>query len=794
MQYSAVLAKPYKNLYHIFMDEQTLEALEYNKIIGILSELAATSCGKALCASIKPAASFEYINNALLDAFEMQEVLKVYKDIPFSGINDVRQYLKKLSIEGAYLLPEEFLELKSTLVAIHFIKDFFIPISSKYPRTSARTAILSLYNELLNNIEDTFDAKGFIKDNASPELSWIRREISETRGRARNILNELLNRQDLKPAFQEDFITIRDDRFVLALKADFKGKIKGIIHGESGSGETYFVEPFETVELNNQLTMLARDEKDEEIKILKNLSGLVQTRKHDIEKDIEGLAEIDVIHAKAKLGIMLNATMPEISAGGSVHIINARHPLLALKNSAVPIDIHLEDGKKVFVISGANTGGKTAALKTLGLIMLMAQSGLLIPASEGSQINIFDNVVADIGDRQDIQLNLSTFSGHLKRLGEILDTAGENTLVLIDEICDGTDPIEAGALSLAILERLKTLNATTVVTTHLNTLKSFAYANTFAQNISVEFDEATLKPTYKLIYGIPGQSCALTIAEKWGIGKDVIERAKEFLKGTEGAGIEFIKALEQGKKAAATEREKYEGLNKEAGLLNERRRQAMDRFDEERHKLLDKERKRAEEVIKKAEAEIKKIVEEAKVQGFKGSRVQEELKDIKKETVDALKTEKKKSSYIPSIGDIVAIMGHGNKGKIIDVHLEAKEAEVLVGSIKVKVSFESIEKAEGSRIQGIEGSRGKTTMLLEPFSKEINIIGLTIDEAMPMVDKFIDNALLNGLDSVVIIHGSGTGRLRNAVQEYLKRHTAVKGFHFADQKHGGTGATVMELS
>ncbi|MBI5892196.1 MAG: endonuclease MutS2 [Deltaproteobacteria bacterium] len=776
------------------MDKETLEALEYHKIIEILSELAATACGKSICASIKPAVSFEYINNALLDTSEMQEVLKVYKNIPLSGINDVRQYLKKLSIEGAYLLPEEFLELKSTLVAIHFIKDFFIPISSKYPRTSARTAILSLYNELLNSIEDTFDAKGFIKDNASPELSWIRKEISETRVRARNILNELLNRQDLKPAFQEDFITIRDDRFVLALKADFKGRIKGIIHGESGSGETYFVEPFETVELNNQLTMLARDEKDEEIKILKNLSGLVKTRKHDIEKDIEGLAEIDVIHAKAKLGIMLNSAMPEISAGGNVHIINARHPLLALKNSAVPIDIHLEEHKRVFIISGANTGGKTAALKTLGLIMLMAQSGFLIPASEGSQINIFDNVVADIGDRQDIQLNLSTFSGHLKRLGEILDTAGENTLVLIDEICDGTDPVEAGALSLAILERLKMLDATTVVTTHLNTLKSFAYTNIFAQNISVEFDEATLKPTYKLIYGIPGQSCALTIAEKWGMGKDVIERAKEFLKGTEGAGIEFIKSLEQEKKTAMDERKRYENLNKEAGLLNERRRQAIDRFDEERHKLLDRERKRAEEVIKKAEQEIKNIVAEARVQGSKDARVQREaVEDIKAKTLDALKTEKKKSSYTPSIGDIVAIMGHGNKGKVIDVNAETKEADVLVGSVKVKVKFESIEKVQGSRGQGIEGSRGKTTILLEPFSKEINIIGLTIDEAMPKVDKFIDNALLNALDSVVIIHGSGTGRLRNAVQEYLKTHNAVKGFHFADQKHGGAGATVVEL-
>lgn len=775
------------------MDEQTLDALEYHKIIEILSGLAITSCGKSICASIKPAASFEYVNKALLDTFEMMEVLKVYKNIPLAGINDVRQYLKKLSIEGAYLLPEEFLELKSTLDAIHFLKDFFIPISSKYPRTSARTAILSLYNELLNDIEDTFDEKGFIKDNASPELSWIRREISETRNRARNILNELLNRQDLKPAFQEDFITIRDDRFVLALKADFKGKVKGIIHGESGSGETYFVEPYESVELNNQLTMLARDEKDEEIKILKNLSGLVKTRKHDIEKDIEGLAEIDAIHAKARLGIMLNAAMPEISAGGSVHIVNARHPLLALKNNAVPIDINLEKGKMIFIISGANTGGKTAALKTLGLLMLMAQSGLLIPASEGSQVNIFDNVIADIGDRQDIQLNLSTFSGHLKRLGEILDKAKEKTLVLIDEICDGTDPIEAGALSLAILERLKTLGAATVVTTHLNTLKSFAYANTFAQNISVEFDEATLKPTYKLIYGVPGQSCALTIAEKWGIGRDVIEKANGFLKGTEGAGIEFIKTLEHEKKAAMDERKRYEDLNKESGLLNERRRQAIDRFDEERHKLIDKERKRAEEVIKKAEAEIKKIVEEARVQGFKDSRIREEFKDIKKETIDALKTEKKRGQYIPKVGDIVAIMGHGNKGKVIALNEETKEAEVLVGSMKVKAAFESIEKTEGASGQGGEGARGKIIQSSESFSREINIIGLIIDEAMPKVDKFIDNALLNGLDTVIIIHGSGTGRLRNAVQEYLKGHTAVKGFHFADQKHGGTGTTVVEL-
>ncbi|MBI5681557.1 MAG: endonuclease MutS2 [Deltaproteobacteria bacterium] len=781
------------------MDKQTLEALEYNKIIERLSSLAITSCGKSLCNSIKPSTALQDINNALLDTFEMQEILKIHGELPLSWIIDVRPHLKKLSVENAYLLPEEFLQLKSTFTAIHYIRDFFPPISKKYPRISLKASNLCIYNQLLEGVTKTFDEKGCIKDSASPELSWIRKEILEVRNRARNILNELLRRQDLRPAFQDDFITIRDDRFCLALKSDFKGKMKGIIHSESGSGETYFIEPFETVELNNQLTILAKDERDEEIKILKKLSIVVMERRDDITKDIILLAEIDMIYAKAKFGIMLNSIKPEVCNGGDVHIIDARHPLLALKGSVVPVDMCLKYDKKVFVISGANTGGKTVALKTIGLLTLMAQSGFTIPAVEGSKINIFDNVIADIGDRQDIQLNLSTFSGHLKRLGEIMGTAGENTLVLIDEICDGTDPVEAGALSLAMLERLEFLGAVTVVTTHLNTLKSFAYTNDFAENISVEFNEVTLKPTYKLIYGIPGQSCAITIAEKWGIERDVIKKAKEYLKGTEGAGIEFIKTLEYEKKLLMDERLKLEELSRETLQINERRKKAVNRFDEERHELIERERKKAEEIIRLAEGELKKIIEEIRAHGFKDSRVRREaLEEIKTKTLEALKTEKRKPSYTPKVGDVVNIMGRQNKGRIIDIDEDAGQAEVLIGSIKVRMSFESIEFAE-KRHGEIAGDKLFSAFTIQPsaslsdVSREINIIGLTIDDAMPKVDKFIDNALLSSMTSVVIIHGAGTGRLRNAVHEYLKNHKAVKGFHYADIKQGGSGATVVEL-
>ena len=797
------------------MDQQTLEALEYNRIVEVLSGLAATSCGKSLCLSVKPSVSLKGINESLLDTYEMQEILNLYQDIPLSGIADLRPYLKRVSTDGAYLSPEEFLDIRSTLDAIHRIKDFFSPLSSKYPRASSRAASLSLYVDLLNDIDRTFDEKGFIKDTASSELSWIRKEISETRNRVRNVLNEILRKQDLKTAFQDDFITIRDDRFVLALKADFKGAVKGIIHGESNTGETYFIEPLQTVELNNNLTTLARDEKEEEIKILKKLSVAVRERQTDIEKDISGLADIDLIYAKAKLGIMLNSTMPVVGSGSGVHMINARHPLLALKGDAVPVDIHLDRDKNSFVISGANTGGKTVALKTIGLLTLMSQSGLTIPVSEETQINIFDNVIADIGDRQDIQLNLSTFSGHLKRLCEILNEAGNNTLVLIDEICDGTDPVEAGALSLAILEKLRMQRATTVVTTHLNTLKSFAYTNSDADNISVEFDEVSLKPTYRLIYGLPGRSCALTIAEKWGIKKDVIDRAKDYLKGTEGAGVEFITAIEQEKKMTVQERERYEELNREAAELNERRKKAINRFDKEMGAMLEREKKRAEEIIKKAADEIKRIIEDARAE--EKSKIKE-LKQLKTETLAALMTDKKKSVHIPSVGDTISIMGQKNKGKVISTNQDSGEAEVLIGSIKIRISFDSIESAAGdiryedsiTPLSGVMGHGGHPIGAGTPLSGgkgqgingssdyekipgEINIIGLTIDEALPEVDKFIDNAVLNGINSVVIIHGAGTGRLRNAVQKYLEGNKAVKGFYYADQKSGGTGATIVEL-
>lgn len=781
------------------MDKQTLEVLEYNKIIERLSSLAITPYGRSLCSSVMPYTVLDDIENALNDTFEMQEIIKVCGVLPLADICDVRPSLKKLSKENAYLLPHEFLELKSTISAIHHTKDFFMSAPKKYPGISLKISKLDRYYELLKAVATTFDDNGSIKDSASAELLRIRKEMSETKHKIRKILNDLLIRQDTKQAFQDDFVTIRDDRFCLALKADFKGKIKGIIHSESGSGETYFIEPFETVELNNLLTMLLTEERDEEIKILKKLSAAVIQKMALLLKDILILAETDVILAKARLGITLNSVKPEITNRGAAFIKNACHPILALSGKAVPITLHLRQNKKVFVISGANTGGKTVALKTIGILTLMTQAGFTIPASDGSTVNVFDNIIADIGDRQDIQMNLSTFSAHLKRLGEILSIAGENTLVLIDEMCGGTDPTEAGALSLAILERLKSAGAATVVTTHLNTLKSFAYINEFAENISVEFDEETLKPTYKLLYGIPGRSCAVTIAEKWGIDKDIINKAKEYLKGTEGAGIEFIKTIAQEKKLLTEERLRMEGLNIETIQINDRRKEAVRRFDAERHKLLERERKKAEEIIKEAEQKLKKIIEEAKTQGLKDLMEQRKaLAEIRAKTLEAIQIKKEKPSYVPEVGDIVNIVGQRNRGRVISVSKKVKELELLIGSLKVKVSFDNIEFVKKSRDEKADNQVYSTcsyesSTLSSDFSREINIIGLTADDAISKVDKFIDTAILNNTASVVIIHGAGTGRLRNAVHEYLKNHKAVKGFKYAEQKQGGSGATLVEL-
>ncbi|MEE9613422.1 MAG: endonuclease MutS2, partial [Thermodesulfobacteriota bacterium] len=535
------------------MDDITLEALGYHEVLGELEGFAVSPPARGLVRGLRPGTDRSGIEEAFAELTEMGSVLKASGPLPFDGIRDIGPLLSAPAPEGAYFTPPELFDIKETIEAISRIKSLVDrSFSRAFPVTSSRIGTLSDHKALRGELSRVLDEKGHIRDEASAKLREIRGEVLSSRERGRAVLEKLTGSRELSGVFTDEISTIRDDRYVLLVKAGRHAELPGVVHGRSASGATYFVEPFQVVELNNRIAILKKEEKTEEVKILKAATARVIEERDIIMADLSATARLDLAQAKALFKEHIQAVVPLIKEGGEVKLTGARHPLLVFKElkrgaPVVPVDIRLRPGSSVLVISGANAGGKTVALKTLGLLSLMAQTGLAIPAEEGSELNLFNNVFSDIGDRQDIAEDLSTFSAHLKRLGEILEAVSPPTLVLVDEIGVGTDPAEGGVLALAMLETLSERGATTVVTTHLNILKARAQTDPAFENAAVEFDEETTRPRYKLGYGVPGPSLGLSVARNYGIPDGVIKRAREMLEGDEGEFIRSVRALEEEK-------------------------------------------------------------------------------------------------------------------------------------------------------------------------------------------------------------------------------------------------------
>jgi len=771
------------------VDQTTLETLEFPAVLRELASFAMTPAGKEAAEGVRPSRSVADIEEAFKEYGELAGVLQVSGTLPLGGVGDIRPVLARLDPEGAYLLAPDLLLVRSNITATALLKSLNTASFSRlYPRISARIESLSIQDELKADLERILDDRGEIKDTASTALFRIRKEIRASKERARKILEAIAVDKDTKDYLQEDIISIRDDRYVLAIKAGVHAGFQGVVHGRSGSGSTYFMEPIALVELNNRVAILKKEEKTEEIEILKEATRKVSVQREFLIADLEIAAAVDLAQSKALFGRATGSRVPEIRGGGEVRLLSALHPILVFKEKrgetrAIPIDIVVPADTGVLVISGANTGGKTVALKTLGLLTLMALSALPIPVADGSAVVAFRELYSDIGDRQDITASLSTFSAHVKRMGAFLENAGEGSLVLIDEIGAGTDPSEGGAFALAALETLREKGAKIIITTHLNLLKAHAQVDANYLNASVEFDERTLRPLYRLRYGVPGPSLGLSIAQSLGISEAVIGRAYGYIREKEGAFIESIRILEEQKEAARKLRERLESVEA-------KREAALERLRAGRAVMLEKARRNIDAMVERAGEDIRESISKFRAEGkaASGKRTASEVIRAGERLKERLG--QKKERYLPKKGDRVSLSGSNTKGTVVTVDEGGKRAEVMVGSLKVWAPWDKLVKRGGADPRPSQGIAASADM---DIASTLNIIGMRVDEAMAFVVKFLDNAHSGGLASVEIIHGVGTGALAKAVDEFLRKNPSVRSFQRADQAHGGAGVTVVEL-
>ncbi|MBN1574864.1 MAG: endonuclease MutS2 [Deltaproteobacteria bacterium] len=789
------------------MDDRTLKVLEYPKILEIVSDFALTLPGTEACLRLNPLTDTGEIVHIHEIVSELRELNSIEGRIPLAGISDVSHLFERIRVEGTYLTPHEIKEIGSNITAHRRAKSFLNNLRKKYPLPAILTDPIVPLPEIEKDIERTLGPRGEILDGASDRLYNIRGDIRKKRDAINRLLMTMMESSALDNALQEPIVTMRNGRYVLPVKADFRGRVSGIIHDRSNSGATLFIEPIKTMEINNELSFLIRKENDEEVRILKLLSSKINDSRDAVKGNHGIIVELDTLIARAAAADAMGGISPEVDDSGSLSFINSVHPLLSLTDregrtlkfdnpKAVPIDIEIGGEKRIVVLSGANTGGKTAALKTLGLLTLMFKTGIPIPASEGSRAVPFKEVFADIGDEQDIEGNLSTFSAKVTRLKYILSEAESGSLVLVDEIMSGTDPEQGGALAIAILDYLSKKNATILVTTHLNILKTYALNRDDAVNVSVVFDESTNRPLYKLNYGAPGGSNALMVARSLNLPEEVIENAKTNLTEEGRRLSELVMDLESERLKIRVERRALSDLRKSFVDLETKFKLLISKMVEKRDAILESFKEDLKETLKKYDERFKEIFAAADNSMIKKGKLHEEFYSAKRGLLDEITVSdhpgavngKAESEKTPSPGDTVSIKGLAVKGILIQMqhHQEGDEgkAEVEVGGRRVWIDISELKKETPVVPKG-------SVVMQEIYSDpktEINIIGLRVDEAIDVVDKAIDNAVLGGFEELDIIHGRGTGRLKKGIREHLKDHR-----HVTEIKPEGTNMGVTTV-
>jgi DNA mismatch repair protein MutS2 len=782
------------------MDDRSLKLLEFFHLLDILKEYAISPLGLKRCEALRPSKDLPLIQFRLAEVMELKKILEIEGEIPLKGLKNIEGILNKLGIEGAVLNVQELLDLYDQMVLSKGLRRFFQKLENiRAPHLQEKISKLSYQKALEKEILQVINAKGEILDRASSALLDIRHRLGGARERAKGLLETLLHREDLQPIYQEQLITIRNGRYVLPIKSDAEHRLDGIIHDHSQSRMTYFLEPLQIVALNNEISLLKGEEREEEYRILAELSDKVREEKQNLWSDFEILGELDLLYSMATLSIRLKGVSPALNEEGSIEMREARNPLLTLQHEdqVVPIHLRMGDGNKALIVSGANAGGKTVALKTLGLLTLMVQCGLPIPVAEGSRVGVFQDIFAVIGDEQNIEENLSTFSSHLLHVNQILNKAGPHSLVLLDELGVGTHAQEGCALAMGFLDRFRESGASIVVTTHFDRLKAYGYLHPDVENVAVEFDEETLEPRYTLAYGSSGLSNAFLVAEKLGISEKVLEAARFHQDGSGEEVTRTLKILEELKRDAEEEKRQASKLKEEVGLERQKLRKILETIKDRRIEIFSKAEEKARKAVQRVEEELKEWVRRRKEERVPLGLQRKEVQEIKEKFLPSIR--KKRSSAIPGslkVGGRVRIESLRSTGILAEIKEPLNQVEVLTDKAKVKAPLSEIvqiTEEEEKKEMGVQKSqpffKGE---IPEPYS-QLNVIGLTVEDALPKVDKFIDQALFHGMEKIHIIHGVGSGRLRNAIGQYLSEHRAVKNFFPGETMKGGRGITIVEL-
>jgi DNA mismatch repair protein MutS2 len=785
------------------MDNRSLKALEFHSLLNILKDFSISPLGQKRCLALTPSRNRFLIESRLTDVVELKELLETQGDLPLRGLKDIGELLKRLEVKGSVLQVEEILDIHHQIQMGKGIRRFILKPEVKAPSLQEKISKLSTLKALDKEILQAVNTKGEILDRASPALSDIRHRLGTAREKAKSVLEHFLRREDLQSIFQEDFITLRNGRYVVLIKSEFKNRLEGIIHDQSQSHMSLFFEPLQAVPFNNEVNILTAEEKEEEYRILEDLSGRLREELPSLWSDFEIFGEFDLLYAMARLTLLLKGVRPELNENGKIMMKEARSPILSLQKEArvVPVDLRMGDSIRTLMISGANAGGKTVALKTLGLLTLMVQTGLPIPVKEGSEAALFDEVFAVIGDEQSVEENLSTFSAHLLHVNEILEKSGPGSLVLLDELGVGTNSSEGSALAMGFLDLFREKGASVVVTTHFDSLKTYGYLHPDVENVSVRFDEKTLEPLYALSYGSSGVSNAFLVAEKLGVSERVLKRAHHHRDGSGREVARALEELERLKVEAEKERLLWIGKREEAEQDRQRLKEILDRVRKGREEALFRAEEKARKAAQKVEEELKTWMKSQK-EKLPSQVRRREIQEIRESFFPSLR---KRGPHAVAgglkIGDHVRIESFNKDGILLKMEKSVNRAEVMMEKAKVIVPLNDlIRPAKEDAREGIEGrsvaapaDQQEARWTVEEIPAELNVIGLTVEEALPAVDKFIDQALLHGLEKIQIIHGIGSGRLRSAIGKYLNTHRGVKLFVPGEARRGGAGVTVVEL-
>ena len=787
------------------MNKKVLKTLEFNKIIDMLMEEAYSDLGKSLCENLVPSTDLQQIQTTQQNTSDALTRIWQKGSLSFSGLRDIGPSLKRLEI-GSTLGMGELLNISSLLKVANRVKAFSRNDDDSTDSLDGMFDALMPLTNLNKEIEKCIISPEEMADDASYNLKNIRRQIKLTNDRIHSQLSHLVNSTSGKTYLQDSLITMRDGRYCVPVKQEHRGSVPGIIHDQSSTGSTLFVEPAVVVELNNKLRELAMKEADEIQIILANLSVSCSEYLQDLYTDLDILPKLDFIFAKASLAKKMKATMPVFNDRRYINIKQGRHPLLD-SQKVVPIDINLGKDFNLLIVTGPNTGGKTVSLKTVGLLSLMGQSGLHIPAFDGSSLAVFKEIFADIGDEQSIEQSLSTFSAHMVNTVKILKEADQDSLVLFDELGAGTDPVEGAALGISILNFLKNMGTRTMATTHYSELKLYALSTKGVQNASCEFDVETLRPTYRLLIGIPGKSNAFAISGKLGLPEFIIEDAKNRIDSENEQFEDVLSELERQKKQIEKDKETISVYKSQIESLKKDYEHRTKDINDKKDKILAKAREEALDILKEAKETADNAIKNINKYGKSGNTKELEKSrsavgsKIKKNQSHAgIKSTKQTKTYKPSdfkLGTGVKVLSMNLNGTVASLPNAAGNLTVKMGILNSKVNIRDLEILDEPDIKApglTRNSSGKIKMNKSMNVKmEINLIGKTVDEALGELEKYLDDAYIAHLPQVYVIHGKGTGTLRAAVQNYLKKCSYVKSYRNGEHGEGGAGATVVEF-